>query len=349
MISRSVNEPEQSREATALPSTPLRELLERELQADAARYADPALPRAVWEEALYAPLGDFLARPGKQFRARLCELSYELAGGTSAVPPELPLLVEILHAGSLIVDDIEDNSSERRGAAALHVRYGMPLALNAGNWLYFWPFVLIRRLGLAAAVELELHRAVTQALFDCHRGQALDLACRVTQLEQGHVPSVVSATARLKTGTLMALAARSGALVAGARCETAEALASFGVELGVALQMLDDVGGLCSPRRRHKGYEDLMHGRPSWAWAWLALELGPAEFAALQQRARDVGARRAHPEELAAELRRRLERYKEEVERRLERALAELEKTFGNVPLVGRLRGEVSRLVQSYE
>ncbi|HEY6558255.1 MAG TPA: polyprenyl synthetase family protein [Polyangiaceae bacterium] len=329
--------------------TPLLELLERELGADrAARYADHDLPWEIWERALYQPLGDFLARPGKQFRARLCELSFELCGG-GTVPRELPLLLEILHAGSLIVDDIEDNSSERRGAAALHVRYGLPRALNAGNWLYFWPFVLVQRLALAPLVELELQRAITSALFDCHRGQALDLSARVADLEQAHVPKVVAATARLKTGSLMALATRAGALVAGAGREEQETLAQFGAELGTALQMLDDLGGIASARRRHKGYEDLMQCRPSWPWAWLADTLDAGEFAALQQQARAVESRRAHPEELAAALRGRLLSYRTRVESELESALDALRPSFERSPAFAGLVSEIQRLVGSYE
>jgi geranylgeranyl pyrophosphate synthase len=329
-------------------TTPLLDLLEQELRADELGYLDNDVPRAVWERALYQPLRDFLARPGKQFRARLCELSFEIAGG--GVPPrELALLVEILHAGSLIVDDIEDNSSERRGAAALHVRYGLPRALNAGNWLYFWPFVLLRRLDLPPLAELELQRAISRALVDCHRGQALDLAARVVDLEQAHVPAVVSATARLKTGSLMALAADAGALVAGAAREKREALARFGGELGTALQMLDDLGGISSARRRHKGYEDLMQSRPTWPWAWLADTLDAGEFSGLQQLARDVESRRVHPEQLAAELRGRLQPYRAHVATELERACSELRPLFGSSPALGRLQGEIQRLVTSYE
>ena len=330
-------------------ATPLLELLENELRADElGRYLDEGVPRAVWERALYQPLRDFLARPGKQFRARLCTLSYQLAGGETA-PRELPLLVEILHAGSLIVDDIEDNSSERRGSAALHVRYGLPSALNAGNWLYFWPYLLMRRLDLSPLVELELQRAISRALIDCHRGQALDLAARVANLEQAQVPAVVAATARLKTGSLMGLAAEAGALVAGAPRARREALARFGAELGTALQMLDDLGGIASSRRRHKGYEDLMQSRPTWPWAWLARALEVDEFAALQQLARDVESRRVHPEQLAAALRARLSPYRAHVEAQLERAVAELRPLFGSSPALARLHDEIQRLVHSYE
>ena len=60
--------------------------------------------------------------------------------GRAGEPPPLrwPALVEIIHAGSLIVDDIEDGSTQRRGAPCRPPAYGVPLALNGANWMYFW-------------------------------------------------------------------------------------------------------------------------------------------------------------------------------------------------------------------
>ena len=102
------------------------------------------------------PIQDLMARPSKQFRGQLVKLAYRLTSGTgtlSLVARErcdiLANVAELIHAGSLLVDDIQDGSSMRRGAPALHLRYGVSLALNAGNWLYFWPFELIKKSGLS--------------------------------------------------------------------------------------------------------------------------------------------------------------------------------------------------------
>src|SRR5690606_16931298 len=84
----------------------LRELLGPEL---------PQLDEASWGKALYRPLSEFVERPGKEFRAALVATSYALAGGQGACPSVLQSIVEILHAGSLIVDDIQDQSPTRRG------------------------------------------------------------------------------------------------------------------------------------------------------------------------------------------------------------------------------------------
>lgn len=265
---------------------PLLDLLDRAF--DRGRPDGPGShPIAVahWERALRAPLREFLSRPGKELRARLVELGFALGaderGATARLPAELPWLVELVHAGSLIVDDIEDGSELRRGRAALHHEWGIPVALNAANWLYFWPQALIAESGLPAEARLAAHERFAACLLRCHEGQALDLTVRVQTLARGDVPHVVRALTALKTGKLLELATSLGAIAALAGPERTHALASFGCELGVGLQMLDDLSGVLNPRRRDKGSEDLRLGRATWVFAWLAEELDSADYGAL--------------------------------------------------------------------
>ncbi|MGL4551278.1 MAG: polyprenyl synthetase family protein [Gemmataceae bacterium] len=248
------------------------------------RPAPVGVPQGLWDEALAGPVREFLARPGKRFRYRLVELSWKACGGEGDPPAALPLLVELFHAGSLIVDDIEDDSVQRRGQAALHRMIGLPLALNTGNWLYFWPLSLIRTLGLPAAMELALHRRSADAIRRCHEGQALDLAARVGDLHPGDVRNVALAISEQKTGSLMSLAAAAGAIAAGADETAVEAFASFGERLGVGLQMQNDLSELTGAAGPLKHPEDLLHGRVTWPWAWAAQRLSAPRFDALQAR-----------------------------------------------------------------
>lgn len=308
------------------------------------------IPWELWRQALYGPLRDFLGRPGKEFRARLVRAAWALGGRSDAPPPELPLIVELLHAGSLVVDDIEDSSAYRRGEPALHVTHGVPLALNAGNWLYFWPLSLIERLDVPPETRLRLYRTVNQTLLRCHSGQALDLSARVDTLAQRDVPGVVETTTSLKTGALMQLAATLGATAAGARDEHRRAISRFGLRLGTGLQMLDDLGGLVSERRCHKGHEDLLLGRPTWPWAWAAQDLDEVGFARLSAMSRDVRAHDLHPEYLAEALRVHIAiRGRFHVQQHLTRALSDLERAVGSGPVVGLLKQEIEKLEQSYE
>src|SRR6476620_9922223 len=138
----------------------------------------------ILEGNLLLPLRNLLARPGKSFRGRLVEVGWIL-GKTD---PEIQLsseersycdaisrAIEYVHAGSLIIDDIEDGSINRRGLPSLHILYGTPVALNAGNWLYFWPFQIIQKLGLPEKTEISLYKKFHETLLQGHYGQALDL------------------------------------------------------------------------------------------------------------------------------------------------------------------------------
>ncbi len=78
-----------------------------------------------WEDSLLAPVREILSRPGKAIRASLVEAGYELIRPGETPPPAAVALVEILHAGSLIVDDIEDDSPVRRGGKAVHRIFGL--------------------------------------------------------------------------------------------------------------------------------------------------------------------------------------------------------------------------------
>ncbi len=246
--------------------------LERAWRRDGASALDDAVPAEVWRRALIGPAEMFLSRPGKRLRSILVETAWHVGGNGTAegVPERLALVVELLHAGSLIIDDVQDGSELRRGAPALHHAVGVPLAINTGSWMYFWALAEIRELGLPPEVELAAHRAAATSLVRCHQGQALDLATTITDLAISDVARVVDAVTRLKTGELCKLAAELGSLAAGAATPVTHALARLGENVGVALQMLDDLGSLASSARRDKAREDLRAGRPTWPWAWLA-------------------------------------------------------------------------------
>lgn len=228
-------------------------------------------------DALLDPVASLTANPGKRIRAQLVAMTYRLFHDDRAVSltaakqcRDCAEVVELIHAGSLIVDDIEDGSAMRRGRPALHVQYGVPLALNAGNWLYFWPFELLKDAGLAADQLVSAYERYNRTLLRAHFGQALDLGAKVAQLPKQSVAEVCLAGMTLKTGALMGFAAALGGTVAGTTQTVQSLLEAFGIELGVALQMYDDLGnviGKCDPQKR---YEDLTLARPSWVWACAA-------------------------------------------------------------------------------
>jgi len=298
-----------------------------------------------WRQALFDPLREASRRPGKEFRGRLTEIAWALAGGRGPAPIELAAAVEALHLGSLIVDDIEDGSLSRRGGRALHLRVGLPLALNAGNWLYFWPSALLDGAGFEPTRLLALQAAVNRAVLRCHYGQALDLSLRVTELRRSEVTDLVYATTRLKTGSLFELSAELGAIAAGAPAETVRALADAGRDIGVALQMLDDWTGITSERRCHKGHEDLLHSRPSWPWAWLAELPDDVSYMRLRGLAEAVARRDLHPEAVAEQFRTFLgDAPGRAIREQVERTRAACRARFESSPAFAELERELLRL-----
>jgi geranylgeranyl pyrophosphate synthase len=244
-----------------------------------------AVTAEMWQGVLLGPIHDLTTRSGRRFRGRLVNLAYRLiseAGQLSlAARARCDILgdvAELVHAGSLIIDDIQDGSSMRRAAPALHVLYGIPVALNAGNWLYFWPFELIKRAGLSKEAEVLAYERCQRMLLRAHFGQALDVGADVENLDQEQVAGVCLATMELKSGALMGFAVLLGGLLAELPERGLAALDEFGHDLGVALQMFDDVGNVQGKREPAKQYEDLLLHRPSWVWACAARDYTPDDY-----------------------------------------------------------------------
>jgi len=130
----------------------------------------------------------------------------------------LAVAVELVHTASLIHDDIMDGSRQRRGQAAAHIRFGMGMALLAGDMLYF-----------AAIEAAESHPQATGIL---------NTACRAMCL--GEVTKTPLESARLKSGSLFRAAAQLGALAAGAEGEAFATAGRYGEKVGTAFQLRDD-------------------------------------------------------------------------------------------------------------
>ena len=113
-----------------------------------------SIPVDVWQR-ISAPARDLLNRGGKRWRPLFMLLCAELYGDWRLAVPLSPM-VEIAHNGSLIVDDIEDASVQRRGEQAEHIKFGMDLALNAGNLMYFLPARVIDTEGMPMPWPLHL-------------------------------------------------------------------------------------------------------------------------------------------------------------------------------------------------
>jgi geranylgeranyl pyrophosphate synthase len=261
-----------------------------------------ARTRHGWSKALQLAPDLYPGVGGKRLRATLLERAYAFAGGGRAAPALIVDAVEMLHAGSLVIDDFEDDSLTRRGQPTLHRLIGPARAVNAGNWMYF------RALELAAAAWEDPARSATlvgrfiTVARQCHEGQAIDLATRVDEVTPRQAQVTALAISRWKTGRLTSLAAWCGAHAAAGDPQTLQALAAFGCRVGICLQMKNDLDEL---RELHDGSDrcdDLRNRRVTWPWAWAAGELSARQFAAWQRRLRRSGEQPAGFRTLAQDL-----------------------------------------------
>lgn len=100
-------------------------------------------------EAISKPIWDLLERGGKRWRPLLMKLAYTIIREKeNDIINKFFIIPELIHNGTLIVDDIEDDSRTRRGRPCIHKLFGKDIAINAGNALYYLPLILIKNSSL---------------------------------------------------------------------------------------------------------------------------------------------------------------------------------------------------------
>ncbi|MFJ3582762.1 polyprenyl synthetase family protein [Streptomyces sp. NPDC090127] len=202
--------------------------------------------------ALIAPVRHTVDHGGRRWRPRLAAGVIDALGVDSRPYGALWAACELLHTGSLIIDDIQDAATLRRGHPSAHLVHGTATAINAGTTAYFTMHRAIRRtLPDDPSLRAAVYDAYLDALQAAHTGQALDLQGHheemATALETGDtrvLRQLVTLTHQLKSGAPVAAAFRIAALVAAADPEQCDALAALGAAVGTAYQIADDVADL---------------------------------------------------------------------------------------------------------
>lgn len=197
---------------------------------------------------------------GKRIRPLLVLLTCTAAGGDWHQALPAASAVELIHNFSLIHDDIQDNSEQRRGRPTLWHKWGVAQAINAGDAMFALAHLSLERLD--KDIYAEAAQLLPQVSLELTQGQYLDLAYEGRQdlgLED-YWPMVHG-----KTAVLLTACARLGALVAGARGERLQAFSRFGNKLGLAFQAHDDVLGIWGDEAEtgKSSYSDLLSGKKS--------------------------------------------------------------------------------------
>lgn len=245
------------------------------------------------------------AAPGKRVRPLLTLLCAASAGGDwrRAVPAAAS--VELIHNFSLVHDDIEDSSRTRRGRPTVWSRWGVPQAINTGDFLHVASHLACHRLlggGISVETAFAAQRELDNACLQLTLGQYLDLAFegRPTVAAEEYLRMIAG-----KTASLVSAAAGVGAVVAEASSGARDAYRKFGWSLGIAFQMLDDLLGIWGePDQTGKSAaDDLRQGKKTFP-VLLGLQRSP-EFARLWAAARanspDVDSLRRALESCGAE------------------------------------------------
>ena len=255
----------------------LEEFLPRRLtERDIRRYVGPPSRKhepAAFTRMLSEPVWDMISRPGKRWRPLFTLLLLDALGQDPA-PYEtlISALAELCHTGSLIVDDIEDDSLLRRGRPCLHLKFGADVAINAANTLYFLPSILLfEHPLLTRRQKFEIHEAMTRQYVRAHFGQALDLfwskhldRSRLRTWLDDSLADKILQMYELKTAAPLEGLAAAAAIVARCRPALGRACRRCATALGTAFQIMDDVHGLDGDRMLKTRGEDLVEGKMTY-------------------------------------------------------------------------------------
>jgi geranylgeranyl pyrophosphate synthase len=223
-----------------------------------------ALNKAVTE-----PIWEFLDRGGKRWRPALFLLICEALGKKSEDFVDFAIIPEVVHNGTLMVDDIEDASELRRGKPCTYKIYGLDIAINAGNSMYYLPLMpLIEKKAKVPPQKLcKVYEIYVQEMISLSLGQAMDIAwhrglANADEIdEKGYLQMCA-----YKTGTLARMAAKIAAVLADANEELVEKLGFFAESIGIAFQIQDDILDLTSgefAKKKGGRGQDITEGKRS--------------------------------------------------------------------------------------
>lgn len=169
---------------------------------------------------------------GKRLRPLLTIASARLFGAVNGEHVGLAAAVELIHGATLLHDDVVDASSLRRGASTANTIWGNKESVLVGDFLFSQAFEL-----MVSAGDMRVLQILSRASAVIAEGEVLQLA---TQKNLEATFEMYLAVVESKTAALFAAAAQAGAVIAGADQRGEEAMRSFGRNLGIAYQLVDD-------------------------------------------------------------------------------------------------------------
>jgi octaprenyl-diphosphate synthase len=247
--------------------------------------SDVALVRQVAEH--------IVAGGGKRLRPALLLLAAGALGCRGVACHELAAVVEFIHTATLLHDDVVDESRLRRGRRTANAAFGNAASVLVGDFLYSRAFQM-----MVALDDLRVMRVLADATNTIAEGEVLQLMnCHDPDVDEARYLDVV----RRKTAKLFEAAARLGGVLGGAAQDIEQGLAAYGMHLGTAFQVVDDVldySGAAQETGKSLG-DDLAEGKPTLPLIRV-MQAGSAEQRALVRHAIIEGGREGFAPVLAA-------------------------------------------------
>ncbi|MCK6395808.1 MAG: polyprenyl synthetase family protein [Zoogloea sp.] len=248
-------------------------------------YSDVVLIRQVAEY--------IIGSGGKRLRPAMVLFTAGAAGYSGSYHRELAAVVEFIHTATLLHDDVVDESELRRGNKTANAMFGNAASVLVGDFLYSRAFQM-----MVGADNMKVMRVLADATNVIAEGEVLQLLnCHNADVEVDDYLRVI----RYKTAKLFEAAARLGGILGGVGEEMEDKLAAFGMHIGTAFQLIDDVldySGDEADTGKHIG-DDLAEGKPTLPLIH-AMKHGSAEHAACVRTAIENGGRDDFPAVLEA-------------------------------------------------
>ena len=192
-----------------------------------------------WErepKGLYAPIAYTLAAGGKRVRPQLAMIGSQLFGGKDEEVLPAALALEVFHNFTLLHDDVMDKAEVRRGRPTVHIQWNENTAILSGDQMMIEAYTLLSQVPERALARVL--RLFNKMATEICEGQQYDVDFE----QKSHVTiDEYLMMIRLKTSVLLANALQIGAYIAGANDKEQEALYQFGIHIGLAFQIQDDI------------------------------------------------------------------------------------------------------------
>src|SRR3989338_2468245 len=205
---------------------------------------DVALARSTTSEVeLVSSAAQYvLANGGKRVRPALLLLTAKMLGVQSSKAISLAAAIEMIHAASLMHDDVLDNASLRRGKPSANVKWGNQISILVGDFLWCRASQIAIKDGNSKILS-----SITSAVKETTEGEILEMVRSSDfNLSEEEYLKII----KLKTAMLFSCACHVGALLASASERSGENMRSFGLNLGIAFQLADDVLDYPSPEAK---------------------------------------------------------------------------------------------------